>query len=136
MRTLLLTFLLMVTFAGADDPFVERGFPAHDREWLPADYEKAAGLFRAPGAELLTLTDKTAALYFARLNSSENFAFLRNKKLPIEQRLPGFMAMQGAHTEILKRYFTPASAGREGQKYPSEVACLLAFALCLSAEGI
>jgi hypothetical protein len=133
MAPLVLTLLAVVS--APPDRFLDRGFPAHDREWFPADYEKVAKVLSEPNAELPVLADATAARYFARICNTANLSSVRDATMPLQGRLSGFVTMQQAEAIILKIYVVRAQ-GQTGRKYHAELAHLMGLSLRLGAEGL
>ncbi len=71
--------------------YISRGFPSPDRQWNPKDYTAASqALARMVSTERQSIPryKGVGATLFSRMVSDENFAILKNKSLPLNQRMP------------------------------------------------
>lgn len=93
------------------DQYVRNGLPAPDRDWSGEDMLKAAqnlALFakKAGFRSLPRYKSERSGEMFARLTSPQNLNMYRNRKLPLETRLPQALIYYQANGQILKFYLT------------------------------
>ena len=104
-----------------------------DREWRGSDYQLAAGAFTAGKVGLPRFSDKQGRTLLERLTATGNFAFYRDKTLPLAMRMEDFLKLQEAANSISKLYLGSAIKGEDVHK---EMGRMMAFSLYTAALGI
>lgn len=114
--------------------YLEAGIPAASREWTGADYERAIQILEAGKVSLPRFADPQGADLLRRITSTDNFAFYRNKDMPLEARLKDYLTMYQGAANLLRLYYSePVVAGVAPHQ---ELAAILAFLVQGSALGI
>jgi hypothetical protein len=97
------------------DEYVSRGVPAPDRPWSAQDYAAAIRVLRTIAAkDVLQMPrheSRTSGALFRRMCDKENLEPFKDRRLPIEQRLPALEPVQLALRELLVIYLKPAASG-------------------------
>jgi hypothetical protein len=106
--------------------YIQQGLPAHDRMWTGTDMARAAkvlyGIAREDLLRLPRYGSERSGPVFARIVSPETFAFLRNRSLPLEERMAQAIEYQGSLNEVLKLYLQMIAARGAGRREAVELA--------------
>jgi hypothetical protein len=104
--------------------------PAPDRDWAFTDYQTAASVLGTIAAtdpkQLPRWRSKTSGAMFGRLSADQNLDILRDKKLPIQSRTTGALAVLNAANQILKIYL---NASLRGKSYDAEMIEMSIFSM-------
>jgi hypothetical protein len=94
-----------------DAELIRLGMPADDRAWSGDDMVRAARVLADVAKRDPKLLPRYKSAHsgatFARLTSTENLGFFRNRALPLGVRLPQGMAYMESTSQIFKIYTTP-----------------------------
>ena len=127
---LLVVSTLLTASAFAANKYVVAGAPPPDREWLGQDYQAMSDLLGAGKVPTPTLADPDGAAILRRMWNTDNLKSYRNRLLPVGERLPGLLAMQGSVQVLVSTYVKELNVGR---KVSTEIAESMAFTLRSSA---
>jgi hypothetical protein len=96
--------------------YLERGFPAYDRNWSGKDMETAARaiqkLAETSPNELPRFQSARSGEVFARMVSPDNLLLYQNKSLPLESRFPDYLLYNQSLSQILKTYYSVYLKGK------------------------
>ncbi|HVT18635.1 MAG TPA: hypothetical protein VHQ90_20950 [Thermoanaerobaculia bacterium] len=114
----------------APSEYIARGMPAHDRDWMSDDYERAAAVLKALAADdpatLPRRASSRSGLLFARMTSTRNLELLHTPGLDVQQRLGVAVPLFQELNEVLAVY---VSASREDAVLDAELVDLLNLTL-------
>jgi len=130
----LVAALLPSPLAQADDnPLVDAGIPALDREWNGTDYAAAVAILKSGKVPLPSLSDKQGAALLQKLVSTQNLGFDQDKNVDINSRMPDFLKLLEGVSSLLGQY---GAALNSGTKLHSECAQVMAFSLKVAELGV
>ncbi len=115
-------------------PYVAAGVPAPSREWSGADYARTLQVLSAGSVPLPRFADPHGAALLRRIAALDNFAFHRNKSLPLNARLTDFLTLYRSVNDINKLYL--AKTVNDAATDRPELSSLLAFLLRSTAVGL
>lgn len=90
------------------EKYIEAGLPAHDRNWSGGDMTRAATILMAIAqtdmGHLPRYRSQLSGAAFERLTANENLDMYRDRRLPLEQRLPDALSFMQSGNQILSLY--------------------------------
>jgi hypothetical protein len=130
-------FLLLgvAAFVPADtvNDLVAKGCPSPEREWQAKDYATVKELLANATIPLPRTDSESGKVVLRRLVDAGNFAFHRNRELPLEARVKDFLSLMDSTQGIMMLYYRAANSGEKVEK---EVADLMVFQLAAASTGI